>query len=92
MATWTPNEDAPIIAGLTNRQVHEHLPHRTIAAIQKRREVLGIRHPRAGEPTPYMPQTRRIGTRAIMRAMTSHSSSACVPARSTKTSPLTGGR
>jgi hypothetical protein len=48
MATWTPNEDAPIIAGLTNRQVHEHLPHRTIAAIQKRREVLGIRHPRAG--------------------------------------------
>jgi len=54
MATWMPNEDA-LIEGRTNDQVHALLPHRTKAAIQKRREVLGIRHPRAGEPTPHMP-------------------------------------
>lgn len=54
MATWMPNEDA-LIEGRTNDQVHALLPHRTKAAIQKRREVLGIRHPRAGEPTPYTP-------------------------------------
>lgn len=45
---WKPSEDS-LIEGRTNKQVQLLLPYRTIGAIQKRREILGIGQPDPGD-------------------------------------------